>query len=135
MAKKNRSRAKRPAARTPAAPASAAPAITKRATPATPVTPPADEPVFWFGFEVSWAKLVLARVVLFALLAADALLQIRHAPRYGAGGFNVAHLPGLDALGATRASYGIAELVNAYLFVLIACGIATRWLLPIATAI
>jgi vitamin K-dependent gamma-carboxylase-like protein len=96
---------------------------------------PAEEPVFWFGFEVAWAKLALARVVVFGLLAVDAVLQIRHAPRYGAGGFNVAQLPGLDWLGASRGAYGTAELVNAYLFVLIACGLATRWLLPIATTI
>ena len=83
-------------------------------------------PAFWFGFEVAWAKLVLARSVVFGLLALDALLQIQHAPRYGAGGFNVAQLPGLGAFGPTRASYGIGQLLDAYLLVLAACGIATR---------
>lgn len=94
-----------------------------------------EQPAFWFGFDVSWAKLWLGRVVLFGLLAIDALLQIRHAPRYGAGGFNVAQLPGLDAIGPTRLVFGIAELCNAYLFMLAACGIATRLVIPIATAI
>ena len=91
--------------------------------------------MFWFGFEVSWAKLALARAVLFGLLALDALLQIRHAPRYGAGGFNVAQLPGLGALGPTRSSYGIGELLDAYLLVLAACGVATRVVIPAAAAI
>ena len=88
-------------------------------------------PAFWFGFEVPWAKLVLGRVVLFGLLACDALLQIRHAPRYGAGGFNVAQLPGLDWIAPSRVVFELAELANAYLFVLIACGVATRRLVPI----
>ena len=123
----------------PAAPtANAANAATRasggRTAPAAPVAPPA-QPAFWFGFEITWAKLAVTRVVLFGLLALDALLQIRHAPRYGAGGFNVAQLPGLDALGPSRALYALGELANAYLFVLAACGVATRVVLPIATAI
>jgi hypothetical protein len=93
------------------------------------------EPQFWFGFEVAWAKLALARVVLFGMLAADALLQIRHAPRYRAGDFNVAHLPGLDWLAPGRVGFGVAELVQAYLFVVIACGVATRQLVPGTAAI
>lgn len=96
---------------------------------------PAEEPTFWFGFDVPWAKLVLARVVVFALLAIDALLQIEHAPRYGAGNFNVAQLPLLDALAPGRVLYSISELVLAYAFILVACGVLTRYLLPIATAI
>ncbi len=95
---------------------------------------PAEEPTFWFGFDVSWAKLALARVVVFMLLALDAILQIPHAPRYGAG-FNVAQLPLLDALAPGRVLYNAGELVLAYLFVLAACGVLTRYVLPIATAI
>ncbi|MEP6863634.1 MAG: HTTM domain-containing protein [Deltaproteobacteria bacterium] len=87
-----------------------------------------------FELEVPAAKLAFGRFVVFALLAADALSQIRHAPRYGSG-FNVAQLPGLDALGPGRVSYGLCELVLAYAFVLIACGVATRWLVPIAAVI
>ncbi|MDB4956658.1 MAG: hypothetical protein JWO36_4227 [Myxococcales bacterium] len=78
---------------------------------------------------------MIGRFVLFGLLAIDALLQIRHAPRYGVGGFNVAQLPGLDAIGPSRMIYELCELFNAYLFVLAACGVATRFVLPIATAI
>lgn len=113
-----------------------------KATPDKPKTrvgttspPRRDEPVFWFGFEVSWTKLALGRAVLFGMLALDALLQIRHAPRYGAGGFNVAQIPLLDSLGPTRTSYGACELINAYLFTLAAFGVATRWVLPPAAAI
>lgn len=95
----------------------------------------APEPSFWFGFEVSWAKLAFGRFVLFGLLALDALLQIRHAPRYGAGGFNVAQLPFLDGLAPTRTSYGVGELINAWLFTLAALGVATRWVIAPATAI
>ncbi|HEY6034657.1 MAG TPA: HTTM domain-containing protein, partial [Kofleriaceae bacterium] len=87
-----------------------------------------------FELEVPAAKLAFGRFVVFALLAADALSQIRHAPRYGSG-FNVAQLPGLDALGPGRVAYGVCELVLAYAFVLIACGVATRWLVPIAAVI
>lgn len=92
------------------------------------------EPKFWFGFEVPSAKIVVGRVIFFGLLAIDALTQFVHAPRYGAG-FNVAQLPGLDALGPGRIGYGTCELILAYVFVLIAFGVATRWLVPLATVI
>src|SRR4051812_44910212 len=97
--------------------------IAKVSPPEPQQPPPAPEPRFWFGFEVSWAKLVVARVVIFGLLAIDALLAIRHAPRYGAGGFNVAQIPGLDGLGPTRNSYLVCELINAFLFTFAALGI------------
>jgi hypothetical protein len=102
-----------------------------------PVMPeaPVAEPAFWFGFEVTWAKLALARVVFFALLALDALLNYSHAPRYGAGDFNVAQLAIFDPIAPGRAGFAIGELLCAYAFVLVACGVATRWILPVATAI
>ncbi len=106
-----------------------------RAADPTTTLGPAEEPTFWFGFSVPWAKLALARVVVFALLAIDALLQIEHAPRYGAGNFNVAQLPLLDALAPGRVLYSASQLVLAYLFVLAACGALTRYVLPLATAI
>ncbi|CAN5771490.1 hypothetical protein BH11MYX3_BH11MYX3_01180 [soil metagenome] len=129
MAKK-RTRSKKPAS-------AASPVVATKAPPRAGqvVTLRAESPAFWFGYEVSWAKLVVTRVVLFGLLALDAILQIRHAPRYGAGGFNVAQIPGLDALGPTRASYEIAQLVSAYLFAIAALGVATRYVLPCVTAI
>jgi len=97
--------------------------------------PPPPAPVFWFGFEVPWAKLVAARVVLFGLLAIDAFLQISHAPRYGAGDFNVAHFSFLHSLGPGRASYEIGQLLETYLFALAALGVATRLIVPIAAAL
>jgi hypothetical protein len=94
-----------------------------------------EEPAFWFGFEITWAKLVVARVVFFALLALDALLNYSHAPRYGAGDFNVAQLAIFDPIAPGRAGFAVGQLVCAYAFVLVACGVATRWVLPVATAI
>lgn len=130
MAKKRKKGGAKPAAKTTAAKTTTAAPAPRRDEPRR-----RDEPTFWFGFEVSWAKLALGRFVLFGLLALDALMQIRHAPRYGAGGFNVAQLPLLDGLGPGRISYGVGELVNAWLFTLAAFGVATRWVLPVATAI
>ena len=72
--------------------------------------------------------------MLFGLLALDALLQIPHAPRYGTG-FNVAQLPLLDNLGPGRVAYLAGELALAYLFVMAACNVATRIVLPCAAAI
>jgi len=95
----------------------------------------AREPVFWFGFEMSWAKLSLARFVIFTLLAIDALLQLSHAPRYGAGGFNVAQLPGLDAIGPGRIGFELGQFACAYLFVYAALGVATRVVVPLGAAI
>ena len=103
--------------------------------PVQPVKVPVPAPAFWFGFEVPWTKLVVARVVIFGLLAIDALLAIRHAPRYGAGGFNVAQIPGLDGLGPTRLSYLVCELFGSFLFAFAAFGIGTRIVVPIAAAL
>jgi hypothetical protein len=51
---------------------------------------------FWTDYRVAPEVLALFRLVFFAVLAVDAWLQVEHAPRYGAGGFNVSHLPALD---------------------------------------
>ena len=51
---------------------------------------------FWDGPASQAVRLNLLRVFLFGLVGIDAFLQISHAPRYGAGGFNVSHLPWLD---------------------------------------
>jgi hypothetical protein len=136
MAKKRKGGKRATRTGAPATPPAAQPRASESRTAEPRTTEPRTiEPAFWFGFEVSWAKLALVRVVVFGVLAIDAVLQIRHSPRYGAGGFNVAQLPGLDAVGPTRVTHLIAELTTAYLFVLAACGIATRIVLPIATAI
>lgn len=92
-------------------------------------------PAFWFGFEISWAKLSIARVVIFGLLAIDAILQIAHAPRYGAGNFNVGHLPVFEQLAPGRVGYEVGQLALSYLFVLAVFGIATRWVVPIGAVL
>lgn len=93
------------------------------------------EPTFWFGFEITWAKLALARIVMFSLLAIDALLLFRHAPRYGANDFNVGQLAMFDSIGPGRVAYGGGQLLLAYLFVLVAFGVATRVLVPISALV
>jgi tetratricopeptide (TPR) repeat protein len=111
------------------------PSGTRTDSPAPAPRPPPREPVFWFGFEVAWAKLAVFRFVLFGLLAVDAFLQLHHAPRYFAGGFNVGHFPFLDGIGPGRTGYEVGQLLETYLFALAALGIATRLVLPIAAAL
>lgn len=127
MAKKKRTQAKRPSpARKPDVPEA-------RVVHDKPL--PSEEPRFWFGFEVTWAKLLVTRVVLFGLLALDAVLQLRHAPRYGANDFNVANLSFLDSHGPGRVGYGVSQLVISLLLTAAAFGVATRIVLPIATVL
>ena len=111
------------------------PSGTRTDRPALTPGPPPREPVFWFGFEVPWAKLAVVRVVLFGLLAVDAFLQLSRAPRYGAGDFNVGHFPFLDGIAPGRTGYEVGKLLGTYLFALAALGIATRLVLPIAAAL
>ena len=98
-------------------------------------SPPSKEPAFWFGFEVTWAKLAATRFIVFMLLAVDAATQVSHAPRYGAGDFNVAQLPFMDVIAPGRFLYGGAQLLLAYVFVMVAFGVATRVLVPVGAAI
>jgi hypothetical protein len=143
MAKKSkqgRGKERRQAARAEKTASGTAGGTTSRTAGGTAIVPvapqvPVEEPAFWFGFDVAWAKLVLARVVFFALLALDALLNYSHAPRYGAGDFNVAQLAIFDPIAPGRAGFAVGQLVCAYAFVLVACGVATRWVLPVATAV
>ncbi|MBA3461116.1 MAG: HTTM domain-containing protein [Deltaproteobacteria bacterium] len=132
MAKK-RDRSKKPAAAPPPVERPVKAAKPDKAIEVVPL--PSEQPAFWFGYDVAWAKVWLFRVLVFGLLAIDALLQIRHAPRYGAGGFNVAQLPLLHDLGPSRVMYEVAQLVSAYLFILAAFGVATRVVVPCVTAI
>ena len=128
--KKHRNRPQRP--RSTAQPAHAV----RQSLPEARVTKGAPrEPAFWFGFEIPWAKLVVLRFALFGVLAVDALLQISHAPKYGANDFNVAQFAFLDHVAPGRVTFGVGQLVMAYLLILAAFGIATRIALPIVTAI
>jgi tetratricopeptide (TPR) repeat protein len=87
----------------------------------------------WSGFGVSRVKLTWFRVVFFTLIGLDGFLQISHAPRYGAGDFNVAHIPGLDAIlpGPSRSGILLVFLLQSYLGFRVAWGRAGRIALPL----
>ena len=88
-----------------------------RRTRARPVTLAERYQRFWFDFGLSQTRLAWFRVVFFTLIGVDGFLQISHAPRYGAGDFNVAHIAGLDALlpGPSRAGILLVFLLQSYL--------------------
>lgn len=92
---------------------------------------------FWRGPDVSAVQLVRFRLVFFALLAIDAFLLIAHAPRYGAGGFNVGHIPLLDAITPTptRGAIVVGALVMVYLAARVAVGVSTRLAVPVLAVI
>src|SRR5688500_3529258 len=98
---------------------------TKTSAPA-PLPPPAarvvprTRPRFWHDFEVSWAKWTVFRFVFFGLHAVDAFLQLGHAPRYGAGGFNVQQLPGELLPAPSRAGMTFVYGALCVLFALVA---------------
>jgi hypothetical protein len=84
---------------------------------------------FWHQNDVLRVRLTTFRVVFFGLLAFDMwVLMVPHAPRYGANGFNVSHLPFLDAVlpVPTAALVTLLYLVGGFLALRVALGIATR---------
>jgi hypothetical protein len=81
---------------------------------------------------MSSAKLALARFAIFCVLAVDAVLQVNHAGRYGAGGFNVPHLPGLPGPG--REAYLFCQCAIACLASVVAVGAGGR-LVPAALSL
>lgn len=89
---------------------------------------------FW-AFELAWVKWQVFRFAFFALLSIDAFLQLAHAPRYGAGGFNVQHLPGAPLPEPGRPSITFVHASLCLLFALIAQGVLPRLLLPLATTL
>lgn len=92
---------------------------------------------YWRDFSVARGRLTAFRVTFFAVLGIDAFLQIAHAPRYGASGFNVSHLPWLDALLPMpgRAGMLIVFMLQSYLAFCVAMGAATRACLVLLTAL
>jgi hypothetical protein len=98
-------------------------------------SPRATEPAFFFAFAVSPAKLALARFSIFVTLAADAFLQIRHAPRYGASDFSVAHFPLLDGLAPGRTGFLLLQLLLSSLLTAVALGVAPRAITAVAAAL
>lgn len=96
-----------------------------RRAPAQPSRDPAPPPAgFGFPLEMSSAKLAVARFAIFAVLAVDAVLQIAHASRYGAGDFNVAHFSFVPGPG--RQLYLLAQCSIACLSLLVALGAGGR---------
>jgi tetratricopeptide (TPR) repeat protein len=91
--------------------------------------------VFWFGFAVSWAKLVALRIAVFGLLSLDTFTELRHAPRYGAGGFNVPQIPLPEVLQPGRVGYGVGMIALSYLLAFAAFGIATRAMVATSAAL
>ncbi|MFT5586217.1 MAG: hypothetical protein ACI9VR_003814, partial [Cognaticolwellia sp.] len=68
------------------------------------------------------------RVLFFGMLGFDCFTQISHLSRYGVGGFNVSHFPGLDGLlPAPQATWMLAlVLLQVVLCVLVACGVQLK---------
>jgi hypothetical protein len=130
-------------------PAPAAPPVTAAADPAAPAPPliasppptrPAVAAAGWglprgFDLDLPWSTWVLFRVVFFALHSVDAVLQLAHAPRYGAGGFNVSQLPFELVPAPTRAGLTFVYGLLAIVFALCAAGVALRVLVPLAAAL
>jgi len=79
---------------------------------------------FWSDYRVAPEVLAVFRLLFFGVLAVDMWLQVQHAPRYGAGGFNVSHLPALDAHlpVLTRPAMAFLYILQAYLAGLVALG-------------
>lgn len=85
------------------------------------------ERAFWCDGPGRAARLAF-RVAFFAVLSLDGWLDVAHAARYGAGGFNVSHLPWLDGLlpPPSRAVVLALCLVQAVLALRVALGGAGR---------
>lgn len=82
---------------------------------------------FWFGFSVSRLKLTLFRIAFFSMVGYDAFRQIEHAPRYGAGDFNVTHGLLADWLPMpSREGMLLVFLLQCYLAFRIAFGSASK---------
>ncbi len=83
---------------------------------------------FWFEFRVPAAKLNLLRVTFFGVLAVDQFTNLAHAPRYGAGGFNVSQLPFLDGILPMpgRIAIGLLFVLQAYLALRVMMGVAIK---------
>jgi Vitamin K-dependent gamma-carboxylase len=130
MAKRTRAQRQRSGA-----PTTPVPASTPMRVAVTPPMPRVARPSFWHDFELRWSTWVLFRLIFFGLHAVDAFLQIGHAPRYGAGGFNVQQLPGHWLPDPTRVGMTFTYGTMTILFALIAQGVMVRWLLPIAAVL
>lgn len=91
---------------------------------------------FWFGFRIPAARINLLRVGFFGVLALDAFLQVAHAPRYGAGDFNVSHFMWLDGLipVPSRAFVLTLFVLQSFLALRVMFGVATTISVRLLTA-
>ena len=108
------------------------PALTAPSTP-TPASPPPPTrslAQIWtqhVSLTRPHSALLTLRVIFFGLLTYDLWwIQLSHAPRYGAGGFNVPHLPLLSALTPTPDLIGALYLTSGALALLAALGVGGR---------
>jgi len=92
---------------------------------------------YWLGFAVGRSKLNLFRVVFFTIVALDCFIDIAHAARYGARGFNVSQLPGLDPVLPVPSRVAIATvcLVGAFLALRMVFGVAMAASVRLLTAL
>lgn len=83
---------------------------------------------YFFEFSIQRFKLDVFRFCFFVLIGIDGLLQLPHAARYGAGEFNVGHLPWLQPLlpEPSRAILVTVFFLQTYLGFRIALGAAAR---------
>ena len=88
----------------------------------------------WWELELRREHLAVFRFLFFGVLAVDAFLQIAHAPRYGAGDFNVPHLAWLPLPVGREAMLAI-DLLLTYCLALAALGVGTRIVVPLAAAL
>lgn len=100
-----------------------------------PATPTSSAARGWWWLEIPWAKFVVFRFAFFGLLSVDAFLQLPHASRYGAGGFNVPHFGWLPLPEPGRASITFVHAALCFLFALVAQGALVRIALPLATTL
>ncbi|MCK6525238.1 HTTM domain-containing protein [Myxococcota bacterium] len=87
---------------------------------------------FWDSPEAEPARLPLTRLLFFAALALDTGQQLVHAGRYGAGRFNVSHLPSLDGILPAPTAPGILllTLTSSLLCLRLALGARATLALP-----
>jgi hypothetical protein len=82
----------------------------------------------WLGHTIAPEIARGFRLLFFAVLALEMWLEVAHAPRYGAGGFNVSHLPWLGGLLPVleRPVVAFTFALMGYLAALVALGGARR---------
>lgn len=83
---------------------------------------------FWDGLVLHPDQVRLFRFVFYGLVAVDGFLELEHAPRYGAGGFNVSHFPWLDGLLPVpdRRIMVLLWVLQCFLALRMAFGVGTR---------